>query len=119
MPTLSYKEYVCMVCGHLQLIRTNHVGMVFDYCHKCSWKMYYSAKARKYSSQMFGHLYRQFRYKYLRKETYSNNPLTPQQAHYTVNIWFERDRGAIVVYNKNGKTIARWYDEEIQAMFED
>ena len=43
----------------------------------------------------------------------------PQKAHYEVNIWFERDRASIAVSNKNGKTIAEWWDEDAQSMFED
>lgn len=45
--------------------------------------------------------------------------LKPQKAHYEVNIWFERDRTSIVVSNINGKTIAEWWDEDVQSMFED
>jgi hypothetical protein len=45
--------------------------------------------------------------------------LKPTKAHYEVNIWFERDRASIVVSNINGKTIAEWWDEDVQSMFED
>ncbi len=45
--------------------------------------------------------------------------LKPTKAHYEVSIWFERDRSSIVVSNINGKTIAEWWDEDVQSMFED
>ena len=45
--------------------------------------------------------------------------LKPAKAHYEVNLWFERDRASITVTNINGKTIAEWWDEDVQSMFED
>lgn len=44
--------------------------------------------------------------------------LKKQKAHYEVNIWFERDRSSIVVYNMNGRAIAAWQDDDVQDMFE-
>ena len=71
----STKRYKCLVCGHTQMITTNHTGLVWDYCSHCSWKMYYSERSRndKYSARFGANMFRRFQYD--GRDTYEENPM--------------------------------------------
>ncbi len=32
------RSYRCTICGHVQLITTNHTDQCLNYCPECSWK---------------------------------------------------------------------------------
>ena len=67
---MSYRQYRCKNCGHVQPIQTNHTGECADYCGRgpdgveaggnggCSWKP--SCGKPEYALPMFGRTYRPF-----------------------------------------------------------
>lgn len=32
------RDYMCLNCGHIQKIQTNHTASLVDRCDNCSWK---------------------------------------------------------------------------------
>lgn len=40
------------------------------------------------------------------------------KRHYEVDIWSERDRASIVVYDNKGEVVAEYWDEEVEDMVE-
>ena len=57
---VSYRNYKCRNCGHVQPIQTNHKLACYDYCKECSWKP--SFGRADCAVPMFGHTYRPFDY---------------------------------------------------------
>lgn len=59
-PKVEWRPYRCMNCGHEQMISTNHLGKVIDYCKNCSWKPSFGNP--DYAIPFNGRTYRPFEY---------------------------------------------------------
>ena len=59
-PKVEYRPYRCMNCGNEQMIQTNHLGQVIDYCKNCSWKPSFGNP--DYAVPFNGRTYRPFEY---------------------------------------------------------
>ncbi len=78
---MKYRKYMCLTCGNIQNIQTNHTASVVNYCTSCSWKPSWTGIG--YIHTQFGGLptLRKFVYfnkskKELIKENESKNPNT-------------------------------------------
>lgn len=47
---MKARDYMCLNCGNVQKIQTNHTARCMDRCKNCSWKPSYTAPGFVYSN---------------------------------------------------------------------